>query len=380
MLRYLSHTTLRRKRVLTRVDFNVPISRGAVGDKFRLRAALPTIQRLLRAGNTVILLAHHSNRRQTLAPIAPALAHMLSAPVAFLKNPFRAGRGRAREARVFLVENLRFWKGEEAGSIAFARALARIGDAFVNDAFGAAHRRGASLTLLPRYLPSCLGLLFERELRELDLVLKQPRRPLIAVFGGAKTETKLPILQRFSRFADRVLVGGAIANTLLRARGLSIGRSPVERGLPVGRIRRIARSRKVVLPVDAVVASSPRSRRGRIRRIGAIAAKDILLDIGPKTELLFKQFIAGGRTVVWNGPMGITEAKPFTGGTLALARALARSRARVVVGGGDTVAFLNRTRLVGRFTYVSTGGGAMLAYLAGEKLPALEALRRSRPR
>lgn len=375
MLRRLSKSPIRRKRVLLRVDFNVPIAGGVVGDDFRMRAHLPAIRKLLRDGNAVIILSHHSNRRQTLLPVARRLESLLGAPVFFVKNPDRIIQT-SKEKRLILLENLRFWPGEEGESRAFAKVLAHWGDCFVNDAFAVAHRRGASLTVLPRLLPSYLGPLFEKEFKALDAVVKNPKRPLVAVFGGAKIETKLNLLRRFVRIADSVLIAGVLANALLRARGFSIGRSSTDGRFPPAILRRIAASKKIILPIDALAVRSLRARRGIIRPIGAIKRDEIIGDIGPGTLKQFRGVLRRACTIVWNGPLGIAEFEAFSSGTRALADVLARSRARVIVGGGDTAAFLARERMIKKFKYVSTGGGAMLAYLSGEKLPAIEALRK----
>lgn len=390
MIRHLSHSRIKKRRVLLRVDFNAPIAGGVVMNDFRMRAHLPAIRKLLRGGNTVILLSHHSNRRQTLLPIARRLGSLLGASVFFVKNPNRIIQT-PKEKRLILFENLRFWPGEEGESRAFAQVLARWGDCFVNDAFAVAHRRGASITVLPRLLPSYLGPLFEKEFKMLDMVVKNPKRPLIAVFGGAKIDTKLALLRRFVRLADKVLVAGALANALLRARGFSVGRSAIDGRFPATMLRRIAASKKIILPVDALAARSLRAGRkvgmappvrfsglgrGITRPIGAIKRNEIIGDIGPETVILFRNVLCRARTAVWNGPLGIAEVGAFSSGTRSLARALARSRARVIVGGGDTAAFLARERMIKKFRRVSTGGGAMLAYLSGEKLPAIEALRK----
>ncbi len=364
--------------MLLRVDFNVPIVGRKVQDDFRIVASLPTIRQLLRGRNTVILLSHHTDKRQTLAPVAKHLATFLRQPVRFVRDPlgrkFRAQIRRSGRGNLFLVENLTRWRGEGNEDVHFAKRFSRLGDVFVNDSFGEAHRRRALITVIPRFLPSFLGPLFRRELARLDRVLRHPARPLVGIFGGAKIETKLAILQRFYRIADRVLVGGAVANTLLAARGVSVGRSRIEGVSSV--VRRLARSPQLVLPIDAVVLSERPQRRIRVTPITAIARDEVIYDIGPKTQRLFSEIVAGARTIVWNGPLGLQELPQYARGTRALARALARRGSRVIVGGGDTVDFLARAKLLNRFKHVSTGGGAMLAYLAGEKLPALEALRR----
>lgn len=391
MIRHLSHSRIKKRRVLLRVDFNVPIAGGVVMNDFRIRAHLPAIRKLLRGGNTVILLSHHSNRRQTLLPAARRLGSLLGAPIFFVKNPNRIIQT-PKEKRLILLENLRLWPGEEGESRAFAKVLARWGECFVNDAFAVAHRRGASITVLPRLLPSYLGPLFEKEFKTLDMVVKSPKRPLVAVFGGAKIDTKLVLLRRFVRLADKVLVAGALANVLLRARGFSIGRSITDGLFSATMLRRITASKKIILPVDALAARSLRARRkagiappirfgglgrGTIRPIGAIKRNEIIGDIGPETVKRFRGALRRARTIIWNGPLGIAEFEAFSSGTRALADVLARSRARVIVGGGDTAAFLARERMIKKFKRVSTGGGAMLAYLSGEKLPALEAFKKS---
>ncbi|MBI4132019.1 MAG: phosphoglycerate kinase [Candidatus Sungbacteria bacterium] len=367
MIRRLSGAVPRRRRVLLRADLNVPIVHGRVKDDFRIRAVLPSIRRLLRAGNQIVLLSHHSDRRQTLRSVARHLGSLLGEPVAFVRDPARGGRARAR---VILLENLRFWRGEEAGEKHFAETLAFWGDAYVNDAFGVSHRSGASITILPKLVPAYLGVRFEEELSLLDRLLRRPRRPLIAIFGGAKIETKLPILQRFSRIADQVLVGGGLANTILRARGFSVGSSLA--GKDGSGMARLARSPNVILPQDAIVSSRGRDR---ILPLSQIGPHDRILDIGPASRRTFGRIINAGRTVIWNGPLGLVEERRYAAGTLAIAKVLMRHKGFVLVGGGDTVAFLDRVGLAKRFKHVSTGGGAMMAYLAGEKLPGLEALR-----
>lgn len=379
MLKRLSQSRIEQKRVLLRVDFNVPIRGRKVEDDFRVRAHLPTIERLLKRRNIVILLAHHSDQRQTLRPVAWRLAGMLKSKVTFIKNPFSRGvfKFSQKSGKIFMLENLRLWPGEEKGDLKFAKAIARLGDVFVNDAFGVAHRPSASNVLLPRLLPSYLGLLFEKELAELGRVISRPRRPLVAAFGGAKIETKLKLLKRFSRFADKLCVGGMVANALLAARGVNVGRSFIGSGLTRG-VNKIAYAKNIILPVDAVVASSKSATGVKICELDAIGNKNMILDIGPKTSASFIKAVARAGTIVWNGPFGFAETRPFDRGTLAFAKALVKKQSSAVIGGGDTVAFLDKAHLLNKFRHISTGGGAMLAYLAGEKLPALEALRKSK--
>ena len=357
--------------MLLRVDFNVPIVRGKVMGDFRVRAHLPAIRSLLLGENRIILLSHHSDRRQSIRPLAKHLGTLLKIPVAFLSDPSAAA---LPPGPIVLVENLRFWNGEEAEDGTFARMLASRGDVFVNDAFAVAHRRGASITVLPRILPSYLGPLFEREIAELKRLEKNPQRPLVAVFGGAKIETKVKLLKRMVRLADRVLVGGALANPFLRARGATVSLPSTKDAAARAAITALARSPKIVLPVDGVMGRSPGARQ-RTGSLDRVQQGEGIYDAGPATVRLFGRELAQSRTIIWNGPLGIVEMPAFRKGTLGLVRAIGRSRGRSIVGGGDTIAWLEGRGLLKHFDYVSTGGGAMLAYLAGEKLPGLEALK-----
>lgn len=377
MLRYLSKARIRNTRVILRVDFNVPIKRGRVLDDFDIVRTLPTIRNLLRAGNVLVVFSHHSNDHQTLRPLQPILGRSLQRPVTFLPRPLSAPARRmvkrARPGAIFLAENVRRFPGEKSNSRSLARALARLGEVFVNDAFGELHRPYASIVGIPRFLPSFAGPVVERELTMLRSFCDRPRRPLLGIVGGAKITTKLPILRKWIRSADEVLVGGAVANALLQARGFGIGRSRTDDR--VAGIRSLARSTRLELPSDVVVI-----RCGRARTVAAssVEERDVICDIGPATVSRYRRLIRRARTLIWNGPLGLVEEPSYATGTFKIARALVGHGGRVLVGGGDTVAFLSQIGLLGKFRYVSTGGGAMLAYLAREKLPGLEALKRSR--
>ena len=381
MIRYLRPSAIRRRRVLLRVDFNVPIRRGRAADEFDIVRVLPTVRALVAGRNTCILLSHHSDPHQSLRPLLPRLSRHLGRPVAFLAQPLLSAARRrvaiARPGTVFLAENVRFWPGEQANSVPFARALARLGDVFVNEAFGECHRPYASIIGIPRFLLSYAGPLLRAEMRMLDRFRFRPRRPFLGVLGGAKVSTKLPLLRRFLRRADGVLVGGAMANVLLRARGISVGRSRVDGGFPG--LGALARSPRLLLPLDArVIKVGKRPHGRRTVLITGVASDEAIADIGPLTGRIFRDAIARARTVIWNGPLGRVEERPYAAGTRSLARSLLRPGLAVLIGGGDTVASLNRMRLLSRFKHISTGGGALLAYLAGEKLPGLEALKRRR--
>ena len=256
---------------------------------------------------------------------------------------------------VFLLENLRFLPGEEKSGLGLARKLASLGDFYVNDAFGVSHRDNASVTKLPRFLPSYAGLRLEKEVRALTAVMTRPRRPLVVILGGIKVSDKLGIIQRFLQRADAFLIGGACANTLLRANGFDIGASLFEpKMLPL--VKRLPHAKNIILPIDFI------SDRGK------------LLDIGPLTERIFTRAIRNAHTVIWNGPLGLFENPRFRKGSAAVARAVALSKAFSVVGGGETTALIHKLRLEKRIGFLSTGGGAMLAFLAGKKLPGIEAL------
>lgn len=371
VIRFLTPKTFRRRRVLVRLDLNVAMAGGRLGDPhdLRLERALPTIRMLLAGSNALVLLSHHSDGRQTLRPLARYLSRRLRHPVTFLANPLGArALGAVRRAKprtIFLVENLRFWPGERANSSVFARALARLGEAYVSDAFGELHRPYASVAGLPRLLPAFAGPLVRRELAVLGSLLRRPARPFVVIIGGAKAETKLPLIRHFLRRADRVLVGGVAATLLLAGEGR------MSRAI----LRLPGAERKLVLPVDG------RFRVGRRRKLVALDALKVsgeMGDVGPATIRRFAACIHSARTILWNGPLGRVEDPAFAAGTRALARLVARSHAARVVGGGDTVAFLRRAGFARGVGYLSTGGGAMLAYLAGERLPGLEALGKSK--
>ena len=377
----------RGKRALVRVDFNVPFdAAGAISDDARIREALPTIAHLREGGASVALGTHlgrPGGKRAgdlELAPIAERLAELLGAPVEYVHD---ATGGLARERSstleagdVLLLENLRFWPGEEANDPAFAQGLADLADIYVNDAFGTAHRAHASTEGVAHLLPSVAGLLMEREVASLSRVLDDPVRPLAALLGGAKVSDKLRVLERLIGHADAVYVGGGMAATFLAAKGLPVGASLVESGLIEACAAMIETAGAALhLPTDVVVAE--RIEAGAPTR--TVAAGDIpdgwmVLDVGPETAAAFARDLAGMGTVVWNGPMGVFEVPPFDAGTRAVAQALAASSAVTVVGGGSTAEAVAHLGLADKMTHVSTGGGASLEFLEGRVLPGIAAL------
>ena len=383
------------KRVLVRVDYNVPLGDdGKVSDDTRLVATLPTLRYLLEKGASLVLMSHlgrpkgKPDAKYTLAPVAQRLERLLRQPVPLAPDCVgEAAEAMARALKpgqVLLLENLRFHAEEEANDPAFSDALARLGDVYVNDAFGTAHRAHASTVGVPdRLKPAAAGFLMQKELEYLGKALSDPARPFAAILGGAKISTKMPVLEHLVGVCDRVLVGGAMMFTFLKAQGLGTGQSLVEEEYVETAKSFLAKAREaavdVVLPVDARwSASLDGDQPVTVHEVGALPEKGFGVDIGPETESLFAGVLADCRTVVWNGPMGIFEKAPFAHGTLAVARTLAaltRERdAITVVGGGDSAAALEKTGLADRVSHVSTGGGASLEFLEGRILPGVAAL------
>ncbi len=380
------------RRVLVRADFNVPMRGGEIADDTRLRAALPTVEKLRSGGAKVILLSHFDrpNGRPepalSLRPAAHALSVLLAAPVRFAADCVGEEAAKAVAAMangdVLLLENLRFHPGEETNDPAFARALAMNGDIYVGDAFSAAHRAHASTEALARLLPAYAGEAMRRELAVLEVALGHPARPVVGVVGGAKISSKLELLSNLIGKLDVLAIGGGMANTFLIAQGWPVGASIREEGLAVAarEILAAASSQKceILLPSDVVVAKSGAGDAAQVRELGEISADEAILDAGPETVARLIAALDGAKTLIWNGPLGVFERPPFDRATNETARhaaALARSGKLVAVaGGGDTVAALHHAGVAHDFTFVSTAGGAFLEWMEGKTLPGVAAL------
>ena len=382
---------MRGKRALVRVDFNVPLDDGgAVADDTRIRAALPTIDALVAKGARVVLISHlgrpkgKPEAKYSLAPVAKRLGELTKHPVTFvaaLETDEAVNATNAMQSGTLLVlENTRFNAGEEKNDDALARALARLGDLFVNDAFGAAHRAHSSTAAVASYLrPAVAGLLMEKELEYLGAALTNPQRPFIAILGGAKISGKIDVIEAMLPKVDGLLVGGAMANTFFKAMGLETGKSLVEPDRVELAKSLLERAQyRLTLPHDAVVAPSLEDKGAAhpVRR-DAIPPNEAMFDIGPDTVRSYTRAIASAKTILWNGPMGVFETPPFDAGTNAVARALADATANgatTIVGGGDSAAAVADAGLESKMSHVSTGGGASLEFLEGKPLPGVEAL------
>ena len=378
---------LRGMRVLVREDLNVPLRDGAISDDTRVRAAVGTLDDLSRRGARVVVMSHLGRPRGrvvpelSLRPVAARLAELLGRPVGFAEDCVGPAAGQAvermSEGDVVLLENVRFHSGDEANDPEFARDLAALGDVYVNDAFAASHRAHASVVGVAQHLPAYAGLLMLAELDALHRALDEPRRPLVAIVGGAKVSTKAGVLRYLLPRVDELLVGGAMANTFFKAQGREVGASYVE-DAALDTAREVERDGggKLLLPVDAVCARAMEpGQETSIRPVDAVEPGWMILDVGPATTERFGGRLRGAGTVVWNGPVGVFEIPEFAGGTRALGEAVADSGAYSLVGGGDTAAAVDQLGLAGRFSHVSTGGGATLEYMEGRELPGVAVLR-----
>ncbi len=390
----LDHVDVKGKRVLLRVDFNVPLEQGKVGDTSRIIATLPTIEELQKKGAKVVILSHlgrpkgHPDLSYSLKPVVEALHQCLATPVEFCADAIgpkaQAAVDALKPGHVLLLENVRFYAGEEKNDAHFAKQLAELGDIYVNDAFSVSHRAHGSVEAITHCLPSYAGRLVEKELKTLDQHLHHPERPLMALLGGAKISTKLVLLKSLLEKVDLMAIGGGMAGTFLSAQGYEVGQSLCEPSMKQEALDILKEAKKrgieVILPEDVVVATS--SDGGvpyETVSIDNIGTDQMILDVGPKTLEKILHMIDKAKTLVWNGPLGRVEVEPFDRGTTVLAKHIGMrteaGKLSSISGGGDTAAILNQARCFDQFTYVSMAGGAFLEWLEGHPLPGIEALK-----
>ena len=373
------------KRVLVRVDFNVPLDGGRVTDDTRIRAALPTLEYLLDQGASLVLCSHLGRPKGvdpqfSLRPVAEYLDTLISAPVSFAEDCIgpvaEAAAASLQPGQVLVLENTRFHGGEKKNDSEIARQLASLADVFVNDAFGTAHRAHASNVGVADYLPAIAGFLLEKEIKYLGQAIADPKRPFVAILGGAKVSDKIGVIRNLLTKADSILIGGGMANTFFKAEGYPMGDSLVEEdALEMARELLDQAGDKLRLPVDMVIADAfDAEAASKTLGVGPVPDGWRILDVGPETIKGYGKVVANAGTVVWNGPMGVFEFPKFAQGTFALAKAVAQSNALTIIGGGDSVAAINQSGLSGQVTHVSTGGGASLQMLEGDELPGLAAL------
>lgn len=376
---------LKNKRVLVRMDFNVPLKDGKVSDDTRIAASLPTIKYLIEQGAKIILCSHlgrptGKEEKYSLRPVAARLEKLLGKSVTFVGDSIGQPVERAVEAMnagdVVLLENVRFYPEEEKNDPGFAKKLAAFGDVYVNDAFGSAHRAHASTEGVAHILPGVAGFLMEKELNYLGSALANPARPFVAILGGAKVSDKIKVIENLLPKVDALLIGGGMANTFLAARGFELGQSLVEANQVETAKGLVAKGgAKIVLPVDLVVADKfDANAQSKAVDANAVPSDWRALDVGPQTIDAFEKILRGAKTVVWNGPLGVFEFPAFAKGTIEIAKRLASSGATTIIGGGDSAAAVEQAGVADKMTHISTGGGASLEFLEGRVLPGVQAL------
>jgi phosphoglycerate kinase len=394
--RTLDHADVSGKRVLLRVDLNVPTENGRVTDATRIERVASTIEEIAAKGGKVILLAHFGRPKggpdeaNSLKPVAAAVADIVKRPVAFASDSIGKvaadAIARMKNGDILLLENTRFYKGEEKNDPVHVDELAKLGDLYINDAFSAAHRAHATTEGLARKLPAYCGRAMQAELEALTIALGTPERPVAAIVGGAKVSTKLELLGNLINKVDVLIIGGGMANTFLFAEGKAVGKSLCEKDMADKAREILAEAEKakcrIILPVDAVVAKELKPHvHARVVDIDHVADDEMILDIGPKSVVAIEEILGEIKTLVWNGPFGAFETPPFEAATFAIAKTVGfltrDGKLKAIAGGGDTVAALNEAGVAGQFTYVSAAGGAFLEWMEGKALPGVEALRAS---
>ena len=380
----MSDLDLQGKRVLIREDLNVPLKNGVITSDARIVASLPTMQKALKAGAAVMVVSHlgrptegEYDAKLSLAPVAAKLTTLLGQEVELIKEWINGVS--VKPGQIVLCENVRFLVGEEDNDEELSEKMASLCDVYVNDAFATAHRKQASTYGIAKYAKvACAGILLEGELVALENIMDKPVRPLVAVIGGAKVSTKLKLLESIAKVVDDLIVGGGIANTFIAAAGNDVGKSLYEPNLVKDAEHLVAMAETlgvtIPMPVDVVVgAEFSETAKATVKMLDEVKEDEMILDIGPETVKIFEAVIAKAKTIVWNGPVGAFELAPFSKGTEAIATAIAKSSAYTVAGGGDTIAAIEKYNIQDQISYISTAGGAFLAYLEGDKLPAVEA-------
>ena len=381
---------VRNKRVLLRVDYNVPISDGVVGDPLRIEGSFATIKYLLSQNCSIVMCSHlgrpdgKPDPKLSLAPVAKKASELLGLPITFIPATVgpeaEAAVKNMRAGEIVLLENLRFHKEEEENNPEFAKQLASFGDVYVDDAFAVIHRAHASTVGVPHYIPGAIGLLVENEVKTITGALERPAKPLIAIVGGAKVSSKIEVLNNLMKYVDRLVIAGAMANTFMAAKGQKIGKSKFEPDFieTANKVMHDAEKNKVelVLPDDVIVSKSVKKGPSHHSLVGEVKDDEFIVDVGPKTVAKALNPLEFHGTVIWNGPLGITEVPAFAHNSLVLAENIIESGADCIIGGGDTAAFIDEAGLHDKFKWVSTGGGASLELMAGNELPGIKVLER----
>lgn len=371
------------KKVLLRVDLNVPIKDGKIEDDYKIMKQLPTIQYLLEKNAKIILLTHlgrpkpgENNNHLSVKPISKKLSRVLRKSIKFVPDcvGFEAGTAvtNMQNGDILMLENIRFEEGEKKNDKTLAKNLAKLADVYVNNAFAVSHRSQASVDAIKSYIPSYAGLLLGDEVKHLRKALVKPEKPLIVIIGGSKIATKINLINQFNRSAHKILIGGALANNFFVSHNLEVGKSLIDK--ETIEFAKSFNNKKLLLPIDVVVNNRVDGDRLRVRKVTEVKKSDCIYDIGPDTIKLYSGFIKSAKTLIWNGPLGMFEEKRYSNGTLAIARLMAtvsKGTAYGVAGGGETVEALKMTKMMNHVDWVSTGGGAMLSYLGGEKMPGL---------
>ena len=382
-MKSVKSTDIKNKKVFLRVDFNVDLDeKGNILSDFRIKAVIPTIQFLLLAGVEKIIIASHLGKpkgrdeKLSLKSIAEYLGKLLDQPVVFVDDcigeKVKLEIEKSPLQSIIVLENLRFYEGEESNNMDFAKELANLADIFVNDAFGVCHRENASIVAITNFLPSYAGLLLEKEIENLDKFNNNFEKPLVLILGGAKISTKLPLINKFLDKADKILLGGGLVNTILKANGKEIGQSIFESEL-LKEAQKL-NAENIIMPNDFLIGKSLDDNQARAVLAENVNINDWILDIGPETLNNFVKIISNAKTIVWNGPVGYSENPVFRQGTNKIIEAIVNSQAFSAVGGGETLLALEQAKALEKISFVSTGGGAMLSYLSGEEMPGLKYL------